>query len=172
MRGIVNMFVSNTQDTSFGHLDNARMAARDPSIGERIKKARLRAQLTPTDLARLIGVKPQAIYMLESGGVNAPTPSNLFKIADALGVSARMLVFGEAVRSGGTGRAPEPESQYSVEQVFDEETLLFARRFQTLDEGQRRQWMLSLLLTFHPRTPHESQAAPVVLKAVPHKKKP
>lgn len=134
------------------------MPRRDGTIGERIAKARKQAGLTPSQLARMIGIKPQAIYMLEGGKVNAPTPENLFKIADACGVSARMLVFGE--RAPGVAHiAAEPESNYSVNQVFDEETLLFARRFQALDESQRRSWMLSLLLTVQPLRPRTIEHA-------------
>jgi transcriptional regulator with XRE-family HTH domain len=138
------------------------MAVRDPTIGARVARAREAKGLSPSELARLIDVKPQAIYMLEAGKVNAPTPANLFKIADALGVSPRDLVFGEQ-SSAVAHRATEPASTYSVEQVFDPETLLFAQRFQQLDAAQRREWMLSMLLAASLR-PGE-RAAPVTLTA-------
>lgn len=144
------------------------MPKRDHTVGERIERARRAAQITPSDLARLIGVKPQAIYMLEGGKVNAPTPANLFRIADALGVDPRVLVFGEdAARPPGVA---QPTASYSVEQVFDEETLLFARRFQSLDENQRRSWMLSLLLTVQPLRGRTAEAPPPVTLAHPAKK--
>jgi transcriptional regulator with XRE-family HTH domain len=108
-------------------------------IGERIAQARERAGLNPTELARRVGIAPQAIYMLENGTTKAPTPGNLFKIADALGVDAREL-------ATGVPSARQPVARYEIEELFDDETLRFARRFAALSASERRAWMLGLLL--------------------------
>lgn len=64
------------------------------SLSERIVTARLQAGLSKTDLAKKLGLTPAAIHLLETGQTQALASSNVFSMADALGVSARWLVTG------------------------------------------------------------------------------
>jgi phage repressor protein C with HTH and peptisase S24 domain len=65
------------------------------TVGERIRAARESAGITQVELARLVGVSKVAISAIESGKTKSPTPSTLFKIADALGSDAARLAMGE-----------------------------------------------------------------------------
>lgn len=56
------------------------------TVGERIKEARLAANMTQADLAERLGVAYQNIGQWESGKRN-PKSDTIFKIAEALGVS-------------------------------------------------------------------------------------
>jgi transcriptional regulator with XRE-family HTH domain len=64
------------------------------TIASRLRELREAKGMTQSELARAVGMTPQAINLLESGTSKAPTPQNLFAIADALGVSARELALG------------------------------------------------------------------------------
>lgn len=64
------------------------------TIASRLRELREARGLTQSELARAVGMTPQAINLLESGTSKAPNPANLFALADALKVSARELVFG------------------------------------------------------------------------------
>lgn len=112
------------------------------TIGQRIAAARAARGLNPSELARLVGIRPQSLYQIESGVVKSPTPANLFRIADALRVDARELVFGAQAALA----VEQQVAPYRLDELFDEETLRFARRFAALDAEQRRSWMLGLLL--------------------------
>lgn len=70
---------------------------------ERFKQARERAKLSAVQLAKAIEVTSQAIWNYENrpGGISS---DKLFRVADALGVSARWLATG--VEDGIVGDAP------------------------------------------------------------------
>jgi transcriptional regulator with XRE-family HTH domain len=65
----------------------------EQTLPQRIQDSRLARNLGRSDLARLIGVSPQAVSAMESEGGGVAS-TNLFPLADALGVSARWLVTG------------------------------------------------------------------------------
>jgi len=54
------------------------------------------AQLTQSDLARLVGVRPQSVQQWETSGGTAPSRRNQDKVAEALGVTKSELMFGNA----------------------------------------------------------------------------
>ena len=75
-------------------------------IGDRIRARRTSLGLSQAELARLTKhMSSQAINLIESGQTRAPTPENLFFLADALGVNARELVFGSHERTISTAHA-------------------------------------------------------------------
>lgn len=63
-------------------------------LSERVKSKRVEKGLSQTDLARLVGVKPQSIQQLEAGDVG--TPRYLHRLAEALGVTWQWLMGDEA----------------------------------------------------------------------------
>ena len=63
------------------------------NLGDRIKHAREKAQLTQTELAELVGVRYQSVQQWESNAT-APTRPKMAKIAAALGVSIPFIEFG------------------------------------------------------------------------------
>ena len=64
------------------------------TIGSRIAEARLEKKWSQAELARQAGLTRSAIAQLESGLSKSPTPENMFRLADALGIDARDLTFG------------------------------------------------------------------------------
>lgn len=77
------------------------------SYAERLTRALDHAGKSRAELARAIGVSPQAIGGLMSGATKALTAENNFKAARALGVSAYWLATGEGTESDGDSAGPE-----------------------------------------------------------------
>lgn len=67
--------------------------AMDRTLGSRLKAARTAAGLTQADVAKNIGVSPQAIQHLETG--NSRSSRHLHRIARILGVTAEWLETGD-----------------------------------------------------------------------------
>ncbi|MFI5687936.1 helix-turn-helix domain-containing protein [Streptomyces sp. NPDC051636] len=65
--------------------------ARRRAVGDRIREARLHANLTQERLAELAGMDRQAINRIEQGH-SSPLLDNLIRIADALDVDLADLV--------------------------------------------------------------------------------
>ena len=65
--------------------------ARRRAIGDRIREARIQANLTQEGLAELAGMDRQAINRIEQGHAS-PLLDNLIRIADALDVPLAELV--------------------------------------------------------------------------------
>ena len=64
-------------------------------LGARIQGIRKSLKLTQEQLAERIGMEPQNVSMIETGR-NYPTPENLAKIAQTLGVDVfELFIFGE-----------------------------------------------------------------------------
>lgn len=59
-------------------------------LGKRIKELRKEKALSQEGLAEIIGIEPNNLSRIENGK-NYPTPENLSKIADALGVDIHKL---------------------------------------------------------------------------------
>lgn len=68
-----------------------RVLAARRAIGDRIRAARLHANLTQEALAEQAGLDRQSINRIEQGHAS-PVVDNLIRIADALGVPLRDLV--------------------------------------------------------------------------------
>jgi transcriptional regulator with XRE-family HTH domain len=68
------------------------------SFGERLRRLRLGEVWTQEDLAGHSGVPVVTISRLETGWEGqSPRPSTVKRLANALGVSARYLMFGEDI---------------------------------------------------------------------------
>lgn len=81
------------------------------NLGQRLKLARESKQLAQAALARQSGVSQQLISRLESGKVESTT--EIFSLADALGVDARWLATGQGDRQAAdTTDAPAPPWLY------------------------------------------------------------
>lgn len=63
------------------------------TLAERLASARKAKDLSQSDLARLIGVKPQTIQAIEAGRVDKPR--NIVAIAKALGIEPGYLLTGD-----------------------------------------------------------------------------
>jgi len=66
---------------------------RNRNLPRRLKDARESRQLKQADLAKRTGLQPSAISQFETGQ-REPSPENLKKLADALGVSTDFLLSG------------------------------------------------------------------------------
>lgn len=64
-----------------------------PTLGQRIRQARLAADLTQAELAGRIGIAPQSVVQWESGK-NSPSRDNLMKAAKALDTPLQWLLYG------------------------------------------------------------------------------
>ncbi|MDX8396538.1 MAG: helix-turn-helix transcriptional regulator [Mariprofundaceae bacterium] len=64
------------------------------SLAQRIKKARIAAGLSQSELARILEIKPQAIQHWERG-TSSPKTSRIADLAVALNVQASWLLFEE-----------------------------------------------------------------------------
>ena len=70
-------------------MDNKQV---DNIIGSKIKKLRLKAELTQEGLARKANISYTTLTKVESGVIKNPSVKVIAKIADALGVSMENLV--------------------------------------------------------------------------------
>ena len=80
------------------------------TIGKRIRAARLRADLNQSEMARRLGIKPQAVQSWERDKKPVtPKPARIPSIARVLGVTESYLYDTEAAASG----KPDPD-QFGV----------------------------------------------------------
>jgi len=82
------------------------------TIGQRIKIARIRHNLTQVQLAERINLSKTALSQIESGETTDPRMSTLIALADALGVTMDYLA----------GRADAKESERAPDETALEET--------------------------------------------------
>ena len=92
-----------------------------PGLGKRLREARLAHGWTQAELARRVGITPQAIQVIERGKVEKP--QNLTKLADELGVNPNYLLDGTNRDSAlvpvvGIARAGTGEIDYSAVQGY------------------------------------------------------
>lgn len=64
------------------------------TIGDRLRTARESKGLDQPIVAKAAGITVSALSQIESGKTKQPKPETLFKLADALDVDPRYLVFG------------------------------------------------------------------------------
>lgn len=68
--------------------------AKNLNLARRLKESRENRELKQADLAKRTGLQPSAISQFETGQ-REPSPENLKKLADALGVSVDFLLSGD-----------------------------------------------------------------------------
>lgn len=78
-------------------LHNSKAPPAPPNtIADRIASSREKAGLSKADLARIVDVSAPTVTDWESGAISKISSENLFRLADALDVSGRWLVFGNS----------------------------------------------------------------------------
>lgn len=83
------------------------------SINTRIRQARERKNLNQSELARIIGVKPQTVQQWESGET-APRRARYKQLCDALGVTPEWLQTGYYFELSSNDRVCEPTAMFDV----------------------------------------------------------
>lgn len=101
------------------------------SVGKRIAEARRAVGLSQEALASKAGLTKSAVSQIESGATKSPTPQNLFRIAEALGASAELLVFGKGAPPKLGVREPAPS-------YLPEDELELLETFRRLPEQLKR----------------------------------
>src|SRR5580704_1921295 len=84
-------------------------------ISKRIKETREARGMTASELARLVGVTPTAVWNWEKNSITPRRPA-LEQIAKALGVSIHFLLTGE----GGTMQVDETRSVGTVASILED----------------------------------------------------
>ena len=107
----------------------------DHSIGERLKAARLRRQMTLAALADELGLTYQQIHKYESGR-NRISASTLFKAAETLGVELSFFFAFPATAEGG-----EPASHVLATSIDDDLTSALSR----IEDPDVREKLIRLL---------------------------
>ena len=110
------------------------------SIGDRLRDERELQGLKKTELASRVSMTSAGIGQIESGTTKSPTPENLYKIADALGLNARWLTSGKGERYV-TRRSERPsfkglrfDPSIDMDQLTPESGLILYRlRWEELD---------------------------------------
>ena len=78
------------------------------TVGDRIRIARQSKGLDLEPVAKAVGITVSALSQIETGQTKHPKPETLFKIADALDVEPRYLVFGHLQRVAASLIPPRP----------------------------------------------------------------
>ncbi len=103
------------------------------TLAKRLRYARERLGLSQSELARRVGLRPQAIQFIEGGHVRRPR--NVFEIAHALEVNPEWLLLGEGpVDPVGLGESRET---YRASPALSDEALAVARMWMELPRSQR-----------------------------------
>lgn len=101
------------------------------TLAQRLRYSRERAGLSQSALARAVGIKPQAVQLIEAGRVEKPR--NLLALAGALGVNPTWLLTGEgAMAALAVGEAP---ARYSAN--LSAEATELARLWMGLSASER-----------------------------------
>ncbi len=113
------------------------------TLAKRLRYAREQAGLSQSSLARRVGIKPQAIQIIEAGQVHRPR--NIVEIAAALGVAPEWLLLGKGRMD--VLHVQEASGRYDATGLSSE-AIALARNWMELPKAQRvaiRQTVLSLL---------------------------
>lgn len=153
----------------------ARAAAHLPTpFGERLAECRDRSKLSQMALAEACGSSQTTIANYESGR-NKGQFTEIFRIADALGVDARWLATGEAPRPKVTGvaaaRAIDPDhiakGIYRLCSAFFEAAALFDVIRRAIADGEEEQVdLISLVALGHEHANLAAQRAENLAKEV------
>ena len=122
------------------------------TLSQRLRYAREQAGLSQSALARRVGLRPQAIQLIEAGRVRQPR--NLVHIAAVLKVNPLWLASGEGGVEALAVREPTPK--YASERdasPISREALALARQWMQLSKSQRdvvRETIVALLKRRQP----------------------
>lgn len=97
------------------------------SFSQRLAEALSKSGMTKSGLAKLVRVTPSAVSQWLSRETKAPSPANLFAIADALNYSARWLATGK-----GPARSCEQWGDVSPE------TMALAQKISSLSSDKQQ----------------------------------
>lgn len=97
------------------------------SLGERIKSLRLARALTGVELAKMVGIKPPSLSLIENGHTKTLKASTILRFAEVFGVLPQWIE---------TGRGPM--FKVAAEDVDEVEVISIAR---TLTSQNREAWL-------------------------------
>lgn len=109
---------------------------RDPfldALGENVKIARIRAKLSPKELAEALGTGQSWVYMVEDGQQNLQL-SSLRRLAQVLGTTVRDLIPEEAGPGSGQETAREVHETFERTIVQVSEALRALHKLQALTD--------------------------------------
>ena len=122
------------------------------TLSQRLRYAREQAGLSQSALARQVGMRPQAIQLIEAGRVRQPR--NLVQIAAALNVNPLWLANGEGGVEAFGVREPTPRYVRARDAApISREALALAKQWMQLSKSQRdavRETIIALLKRRQP----------------------
>lgn len=104
------------------------------TLAKRLRYARERGGLTQSELARRVGLRPQAVQFIEAGHVRRPR--SLVELAQVLGVNAGWLLLGRGPVEVGV-REETPPYHGVAATVLSDEAVAVARLWMELPRSQR-----------------------------------
>jgi len=116
------------------------------TLAKRLRYARERMGLSQSELARRVGLRPQAIQFIESGHVRRPR--SIVEIAKVLAVNPEWLLLGEGPVEVGV---QEAHANYHDGVSLTEEAVVVARLWMELPMPQRlaiKETLLALLKVY------------------------
>jgi transcriptional regulator with XRE-family HTH domain len=120
--------VTMAKETETGTLDDQRFAVLALQVGQRVRAVRKAANVTQGEIGEAVGTNQGYITALENGAQN-PTLRTLCKLADALGVSARMFF------PVGAGGLEADEAATLLPEVSARLTSLLRKQTELAEEG-------------------------------------
>ena len=75
-----------------------KVKSHSQTLSKRIRQARLASEMSQSELARLLGIKPQAVQHWERG-ISNPKTNRLSALALALGIEVSWLLDGEQIKN-------------------------------------------------------------------------
>jgi transcriptional regulator with XRE-family HTH domain len=109
-------------------------------ITDRIKKARLAANIKKAEIARRVGVSAPTVSDWESGKIKSIEGENLLRLAQTLGVTPNWLLTGK--ESGYPALLPDQSSNDEPALTLRQQALL--NLFESLTDDQQDEYMRSL----------------------------
>jgi transcriptional regulator with XRE-family HTH domain len=94
----LSMLKRSVNHTSVATAETLAMTDDARTVGQRIANLRNAKNLDQAPLAKAVGITVSGLSQIENGVTKSPKPETLFKIADALDVNPRWLVFGHHER--------------------------------------------------------------------------
>jgi len=101
------------------------------SLADRIRQARLASEMSQSELARALGIKPQAVQQWENGA-SCPKTNRIPDVAAVLGVQASWLLVDTRQNEG----LEHEHSPADWSQLKPDEQLIL-RMFRSMDEGHK-----------------------------------